>query len=815
MDSLDFQNMDNCRFCEFFKVESRYGRKYDNFELFHRECSHCQSQPQSEENLCAFCQHLRIGHLLLCVPQELSIYIDFKSKHEHIYDTKCPMCRLMASIPSTNPVAFRDGRDPIRSGFFTLDFVLHLRPYLKKTDEKSLGYLMFNEINGQEVFHNVRIYASDSSPRPVGSSFDHVLVTEWLSKHCMDHEKSFGHKVQLPRGFQVIDVFERRIVSPENGFQYVALSYVWGSKRDSLHLVATKENIHGMTQRGGVDASRLPATIDDAIEICILLGERYLWVDQLCIVQDDHENKHRQIHAMDSIYTAAHFVMVVADGDAHSGIPGFRHKRPTLQRRENIGTFTFLNSLPSASDTISSCVWNSRAWTYQEAVLARRRLYFSLSQAFLETSRSICLEDLTEDNDEFIEFEPVLSLKPVISSPRRDDRFLDWTSHLEAYSCRTLSYRSDAVNAFMGISRAFYPKDGAMFIGLPKPDFHRGLLWYCESENPRRVTENSSFPSWSWASVIGTVGYIDSLDASVTPLVAWRVQQANLQAGTTYEWTNIRDFVGAPSVDSAEPDSSELDPEILWSSRKYDSFALALAWSQGCFEVCWPFASLESCRFSSIKSRLKDVWPTRRCLEDLFFGDSKSHEEQLLPKVQQNVLRARVQSAHFWLDVLSQEPRNSFCGFPNSLKISDENNKYVGLAWKHEPRIKEEVLPLLEPGEKTRFEFIALSITSFRHPEALFVHGELSFGIQTLLDPFRNTTYKTPEERRYMREHLGPDGLDITYFDSEDNALEQVPLVNVMLIAWRGPVAHRVSVGWIFLTKWAKAKREFKTVYLE
>ena len=56
----------------------------------------------------------------------------------------------------------------------------------------------------------------------------------------------------------------------------------------------------------------LPRTIRDAIHLTQLLGEKYLWIDALCIKQDDAEFKTARILEMDQIYTASALTIIAA-----------------------------------------------------------------------------------------------------------------------------------------------------------------------------------------------------------------------------------------------------------------------------------------------------------------------------------------------------------------------------------------------------------------------------------------------------------------------------------------------------------------------
>jgi hypothetical protein len=52
--------------------------------------------------------------------------------------------------------------------------------------------------------------------------------------------------------------------------------------------------------------SAIPATNRDAMQMAIDLGIRYLWVDSLCIVQDDDSSKRQFLNAMAAIYSKSY-----------------------------------------------------------------------------------------------------------------------------------------------------------------------------------------------------------------------------------------------------------------------------------------------------------------------------------------------------------------------------------------------------------------------------------------------------------------------------------------------------------------------------
>jgi hypothetical protein len=120
----------------------------------------------------------------------------------------------------------------------------------------------------------------------------------------------------LGRPKWLIDTKTSSLVPAPSDTTYVALSYVWGQVES---LQSTKSNIEQLCRPWSLlrDAVvvRIPPTIRDAIQAVRLLGERYLRVNSLCIIQDDEQTKKEQIMQMHAIYAGASITIVAAQGN--------------------------------------------------------------------------------------------------------------------------------------------------------------------------------------------------------------------------------------------------------------------------------------------------------------------------------------------------------------------------------------------------------------------------------------------------------------------------------------------------------------------
>ncbi|KAF2729109.1 HET-domain-containing protein, partial [Polyplosphaeria fusca] len=215
------------------------------------------------------------------------------------------------------------------------------------------------------------------APRIVPPKIDFTPLSKWLDFCDAKHVKecTVSRRVRLP-GFKVIDCHTNQIVSQDAvDCRYVALSYVWGEP--------------GASSDGD---SMFPATIADSITVCVALGFRYLWVDRYCINQGNAAEKHVQIHLMDRIYMQAELTIFAAAGSgSDDGLPGVSTMIRTPQQRLKIGDMELVEILNSV-DRVSMSTWASRAWTYQEGSMSKRRLIFTDQEVVFLCSRMYCQE---------------------------------------------------------------------------------------------------------------------------------------------------------------------------------------------------------------------------------------------------------------------------------------------------------------------------------------------------------------------------------------------------------------------------------------
>ncbi|KAF9877126.1 hypothetical protein CkaCkLH20_05392 [Colletotrichum karsti] len=356
------------------------------------------------------------------------------------------------------------------------------------------------------------------------------LAKFWMQEcaQCHADSRPLKEKREAELQLTVIDTERSCLVSVNWDSDYVALSYVWplfDTTKLCLH------NFDRLHQPGSIDSSRisLPKVIIDAMDVTRGMGIRYLWVDALCIVQDDPITKGRLIESMDQVYGKSFFTIIVAsecDSSQNYGIPGINGlPRANKQLSEQVEGLDILVALPDYDRALNRSRWSKRGWTFQEGVLSPRCLLFTDYQMYFRCPHDSRCEDVhAEGKDRFEQH----TAKPVerrgqldflvnsdfltrVSSHRS---FSEYALLVSGYSSRSLTFDTDILNAFTGVMRRLAPHMGpcGFFLGMPLDHFDTALLWYPIDQQQRRleahnVVEMTRLPTWCWAAWKGKVDY--------------------------------------------------------------------------------------------------------------------------------------------------------------------------------------------------------------------------------------------------------------------------------------------------------------------
>jgi hypothetical protein len=161
---------------------------------------------------------------------------------------------------------------------------------------------------------------------------------------------------------------------PENA-TFTALSYVWDPSQ-------TSASPH----------HECPAIVKDALELTRGIGIDWLWVDRLCIDQDNEDEKFALVPVIKDIFALAELTLVAATDDgAHSPLPSVSAPRLVSDEIREVTYSThrlrLLPSPPILNRMLEPCAWRRRGWTFEEHVFSRRLLYLFPSEAIFSCAK--------------------------------------------------------------------------------------------------------------------------------------------------------------------------------------------------------------------------------------------------------------------------------------------------------------------------------------------------------------------------------------------------------------------------------------------
>jgi hypothetical protein len=335
----------------------------------------------------------------------------------------------------------------------------------------------------------------------------------FLQDHSIMNSRDVGGTT-----LRVIDIETDCVIPAPRDCSYVALSYVWG---DVTPIKLTKAALNrGFQEQESPKSARfqlyreeLPKTIQDALLAVMLIGKRYLWVDCLCIVQDDEHERMDTIHNMHYIYAAASLTIIAAGGsDANAGLPGLGQGTRNIQPlRASVDGVELVEIDPPLS--LESTVWGSRGWTYQEYQFSIRALIFVNERVYFQ-----CIHGCYGETRLTWPFRGPPKINSVDSRLSSLEEFEKYLQHVQEYSKRVLTYEEDVLNAFSAILEDYATRNNTgLCWGLPQDRFSLALMWVNNIESPNRVipirrrsqgpNHIHPFPSWSWAGWVGSIHY--------------------------------------------------------------------------------------------------------------------------------------------------------------------------------------------------------------------------------------------------------------------------------------------------------------------
>ena len=382
------------------------------------------------------------------------------------------------------------------------------------------------------------------------------LSRKWVEQCNTGHQCCQRDDLPLPTRVLEIGqgVIKLIITKPSSSGRYVALSYCWGR---SGNITTTSANLH--EHMAGIEWSLLPNLIRDVVQFTQLIGIRYLWIDALCIIQDDRVDWRTESSQMGDIYAGA-YVTIATDGavDTAKILTSPRCSRfetsydrtPLLEEPLSLEKVSKVRDLPATlsdghhrqfytrepyphGDILESSAYddftyplNTRGWTMQERLLSRRLLHFGAYEMIWECDAALHCEcgGISQDKTWVIGHDaPRMAFEKARAAFQR--RHMDtsshataagqyiqnpdfaaaWTNLVSMFAGRQLTYETDKLPALSALAQRF--STGKCYLaGSWLEDLPWYLVWMPREIEPLPYkTKVYVGPSWSWTSTAARI----------------------------------------------------------------------------------------------------------------------------------------------------------------------------------------------------------------------------------------------------------------------------------------------------------------------
>ncbi|KAH7014657.1 heterokaryon incompatibility protein-domain-containing protein [Microdochium trichocladiopsis] len=399
----------------------------------------------------------------------------------------------------------------------------------------------------------------------------HDLVKAWMQE-CIDTHVhcqigATAEPAVLPKRLVRISGYTdypaaRLVLSQEEalngaGLRYAALSHCWGSRQPLMTTKSTLQQFsrglpgghdNGENTPKESDACHLPKTFHEAIDLCRFLGISYIWIDSLCIVQDDEDEWRSEAAHMKDIYANASLTIAASSAQDSSWGCFISHESiedspERCYNSDQVSRYSFLvdTSVREAVDsdtqpystepdrhlvnvrlyhgmlqsrTVKS-VLSTRGWTLQEHVLSRRVLHCLYPElhwqcnSVYRTEAGAILRQLSPWS---VTWSRLLLCGPLggpIPSLSHPDVHALCQSWLSDYSRRNSTVSQDWLAALTGIVQKVTSLTGYTHVlGCWEETICQDLCWVgqhtCQASS-EPCASVSGIPSWSWISRLKNV----------------------------------------------------------------------------------------------------------------------------------------------------------------------------------------------------------------------------------------------------------------------------------------------------------------------
>ncbi|KAK1707356.1 heterokaryon incompatibility protein-domain-containing protein, partial [Colletotrichum lupini] len=271
----------------------------------------------------------------------------------------------------------------------------------------------------------------------------------------------------------------------------------------------------------------------DAIEVTRKLGIRYIWIDSICIIQDQKEDWNVEAKLMHKVYRDSYCNLAAADSenchgglfrDRNSDVLPVRYSPKTSSRKFSGRNWRVLSSDLWDKVLLGSPLY-TRGWVFQvlKRMLSPRLLQFGRNQMFWDCATVSACEALSAGLPQSLDSkaatdrywrqrlqEADITVRSVIKTSEGSLEKL-WERVVQTYTSCNLTKHTDKDVALWGIAKLMRDMlDQEYAHGLWTGRLEDQLAWQVvgppkevdpkrKNQEVRKEKEKNPFPYWSWA----------------------------------------------------------------------------------------------------------------------------------------------------------------------------------------------------------------------------------------------------------------------------------------------------------------------------
>lgn len=221
----------------------------------------------------------------------------------------------------------------------------------------------------------------------------------------------------------------------------------------------------------------LPVTLRDAVRLVHSMGFEWIWIDSLCIQQDDFKDWSRESSRMAQVYGNAAFT-ICADSTRSTDDGIFRARNSLHSHPFGPNSAFCLQLLCEPWGSMPSHPLYWRGWAFQERILSSRNLHFLSDQIAWDCNTTLYMEEFrgrqSRPDEHFAKniFTKYYHQKQMEAAKKPTDERLfarigAWNSIVQEMAVRELTFESDKLPAVSGLASALQTPDlGAYFAGV-------------------------------------------------------------------------------------------------------------------------------------------------------------------------------------------------------------------------------------------------------------------------------------------------------------------------------------------------------------